>query len=66
VPVEVVDAVGAGDSFSAAFLFKFYQKNDPIDAAKFANRIGAMVASSHGAIVSKNKVQETLHQYSQL
>jgi fructokinase len=66
VPVEVVDAVGAGDSFSAAFLFKFYHKKDPIDAAKFANRIGAMVASSNGAIVAKNKVQETLHQYSQL
>jgi len=48
--VEVVDAVGAGDSFSAAFLYKYFQVGDPVKAASVANQIGAFVASSRGPI----------------
>ncbi|MCZ6522192.1 MAG: carbohydrate kinase [Bacteroidetes bacterium] len=48
--VEVVDAVGAGDSFSAAFLYKYFQVGDPVKAAFVANQIGAFVASSRGAV----------------
>ncbi|MEL6253034.1 MAG: carbohydrate kinase [Bacteroidota bacterium] len=48
--VEVVDTVGAGDSFSAAFLAIYFKKRDPIYAASVANQLGAFVASSHGPI----------------
>jgi len=48
--VEVVDAVGAGDAFSAAFVYKHFQTGDPLEAAEVANRIGGFVAGSRGAI----------------
>lgn len=49
-PIKVVDTVGAGDSFSAAFASVFIQTKDPIKAAKIANKVGGYVASSTGAI----------------
>ena len=48
--VKVVDTVGAGDSFSAAFLFKYFQTGDAATAAAVANQVGAFVASSRGPI----------------
>jgi len=48
--VEVADAVGAGDSFSASFMYKYYQTQDPVKAAYIGNQIGGFVASQHGAI----------------
>jgi fructokinase len=48
--VQLVDAVGAGDAFSAAFLFKYFQEKDPFKAAEAANKLGAFVASSRGPI----------------
>lgn len=50
VPVEVKDTVGAGDSFSAAFLCTYAKTNDPIKATSVANHVGAFVASSTGPI----------------
>jgi fructokinase len=50
VPVKVVDTVGAGDSFSAAFLVKYCKGESLEGCAKFANRIAAFVASKKGAI----------------
>ena len=49
-PVEVVDAVGAGDAFTAALIFA--RLNDwPLDAtARFANDVGGLVASRAGAM----------------
>jgi len=48
-PVTVVDTVGAGDAFTAAFLHG-YQNGWPIEkAAGFANALGAIVASRAGA-----------------
>jgi fructokinase len=47
---QLVDAVGAGDAFSAAFLFKYFQEKDPFKAAETANKLGAYVASSRGPI----------------
>lgn len=49
-PVDVVDAVGAGDAFSAGFLLKYCQGSSPVEAAELANRLGAFVASERGAI----------------
>jgi len=50
--VEVADAVGAGDSFSAAFMYVYFHKGDALAAAKIANQVGGFVASHHGAIPS--------------
>ena len=48
--VTVADTVGAGDSFSAAFLYAFFKWGDPVKAAAAANQVGAFVASSHGPL----------------
>jgi fructokinase len=50
IPVTVVDAVGAGDAFSAAFMHCFYNTGNAIAAATTANQIGAYVATKSGAI----------------
>ena len=50
--IKVVDTVGAGDSFSAAFACMHYQTGDPIKAATIANKVGGFVASSRGPIPS--------------
>jgi fructokinase len=49
-PVEVIDTVGAGDAFSAAFLHGLSQNWPAAEIAAFANRLGALVAASPGAI----------------
>jgi fructokinase len=49
-PVEVVDTVGAGDAFAAAFLHGLSALWPVAEIAAFANRVGALVASRHGAI----------------
>lgn len=64
IPTEkivVVDTVGAGDSFSAAFLATFFKKGDPVLAASVANQVGAFVASSAGPIpVYSDKIKKLL------
>ena len=49
-PVQVVDTVGAGDAFAAAFLHGLGSGWSTRDIADFANRVGALVASRRGAI----------------
>ena len=48
--VEVCDAVGAGDAFSAAFMHIYALSGDPLEAARAANQVGAFVATKTGAI----------------
>ncbi len=49
-PVEVVDAVGAGDAFTAA-LIAAVLRDWPLEAtADFANRVGALVTTRPGAM----------------
>lgn len=50
IKVDVADAVGAGDAFSAAFMFQYAKTKNAIKAASVANKIGAYVASKKGAI----------------
>lgn len=50
IPVQVADAVGAGDAFSAAFLAAWLRGEDAVAAAKAGNRRGAWVASQFGAV----------------
>jgi fructokinase len=50
VPVQVADAVGAGDAWAAAFLHGF-SAGWPLErTGAFANGVGALVASRQGAI----------------
>jgi len=49
-PIEVADTVGAGDAFAAAFLHGLSMNWPASKTASFANRLGALVASRHGAI----------------
>ncbi len=49
-PVNVVDTVGAGDAFAAAFMHGLSLNWPAAEIASFANRIGALVASRPGAI----------------
>jgi len=48
--VDVVDAVGAGDAFAAAFVHGLGSGWAPARVADFANRVGALVAGRAGAI----------------
>jgi len=47
--VEVADTVGAGDAFAAAFLHGIEQGWDAPRTGRFANAVGALVASRSGA-----------------
>ena len=49
-PVQVVDTVGAGDAFAAAFLHGLGNGWPTPAIADFANRVGALVASRRGGI----------------
>ncbi|MCA9008024.1 MAG: hypothetical protein KDA70_22325, partial [Planctomycetaceae bacterium] len=49
-PVEVADAVGAGDAFTAALISRRLLGWGWEQAALFANRVGGLVASQAGAM----------------
>jgi fructokinase len=48
--INVADTVGAGDAFAAAFMHGLICGWTVADTAALANRLGALVASRHGAI----------------
>ena len=48
--VDVVDAVGAGDAFAAAFMHGIVSTWPVASIARFANRAGAFIVRAHGAI----------------
>lgn len=50
IKIKVADAIGAGDAFSAAFMYYYNKTKNPIEAATIANKVGAFVASQTGAI----------------
>ena len=61
VPVEVTDAVGAGDAFSAAFMHCYFLNEDALSAARIANEVGAFVTTRRGAIPAySDLIKETL------
>jgi fructokinase len=48
IPVRVVDTIGAGDSFTAGLLCRVLEGTSIAEAARFANRLAACVASKPG------------------
>ncbi len=48
--VQVVDTVGAGDAFTAALIWSRLEGWELARSARFANRVGALVASRAGAM----------------
>ena len=48
--ISVADTVGAGDAFSAAFMYGLEQHWPLAQIADFANRLGALVATKSGAV----------------
>ncbi len=50
VKVKVIDTVGAGDSYSAAFLFSLLSGSSPRKSGLFASQVGAFVASQSGGV----------------
>lgn len=49
-PQDTIDVSGAGDTFTAAFIVKYYQLQDEPAAIKFANRKAAEVVSKRGVV----------------
>lgn len=58
VPVEVADTVGAGDSFSAAFLYGYFTTGDVKRAVNLASLVSSFVASKNGAIPAYDEAVE--------
>lgn len=57
-PVQVVDTVGAGDAFSAAFLWSWLQCGDVQKSLVAGNRRGGAVAGIQGALSDMNGIRE--------
>jgi sugar/nucleoside kinase (ribokinase family) len=57
---KVVDAIGAGDSFNAGFIYKFI-KNKPIETCQeFGNLIGAISTTAAGGTSAFSDLKSTL------
>ncbi len=60
--IDLLDTVGSGVAFSAAFLHTFLEERDPEAALRFGNAAGALTAETHGATIpiSKNQINELM------
>lgn len=62
--VVVADTIGAGDSFSAAFLWALFQGNTPEKAVECGNLMGSYVASQSGAVPDySSELMESIAKY---
>ena len=62
---EVVDSIGAGDSFNAGFIFKYIQGKDLAECQRFANVTGAInttAAGGTGAFANYQSIMEIARQ----
>jgi 2-dehydro-3-deoxygluconokinase len=50
ISVNAVDATGAGDTFSGAFLAEWLRSRDPYEAAAYGNVAAALSTLGHGAV----------------
>jgi 2-dehydro-3-deoxygluconokinase len=51
VLVDAIDATGAGDTFSGAFLAEWLRSRDPFQAAAYANVAAALSTQGRGAVI---------------
>ena len=60
--VNEVDPTGAGDVFAAAFLIRYAETRDPIDAARFANSAASFVVEGPGSstVPTRGQVEDRL------
>jgi 2-dehydro-3-deoxygluconokinase len=57
-PVEAVDASGAGDAFTGAFLADWLAHGDPFRAANYGNAAAALKTRGYGAIAPMPRREE--------
>ncbi len=57
---NVVDAIGAGDSFNAGFIFKFISGSSPEDCQTFGNLIGAISTTQPGGTTAFTGYEDTM------
>ena len=57
-PQDTIDVSGAGDTFTAAFIVKYFQLKDERTAIQFANRKAAEVVSKRGVVTPDVDTQE--------
>lgn len=57
---QVIDAIGAGDSFNAGFIFRYIQDRDLNDCQEFANLIGAVSTTKPGGTTAFINYHETM------
>lgn len=50
LPVQAVDATGAGDTFDGAFLAEYLRTGNPHAAARYANAAAALSTQGYGAV----------------
>jgi bifunctional ADP-heptose synthase (sugar kinase/adenylyltransferase) len=50
-PRETIDVSGAGDTFTASFILKFYQSKNVEESIDFANKMASLVVSKKGVSV---------------
>ena len=60
IDVRVVDTVGAGDSFSAAFLYGYFMTGDLEQGARLAAEVSSFVTSRNGAVPPYSKEIKTV------
>jgi sugar/nucleoside kinase (ribokinase family) len=47
-PKETIDVSGAGDTFTASFILKYYETKDIPNSIVFANKMSSIVVSKRG------------------
>lgn len=57
---QVVDAIGAGDSFNTGFIFRYIQDYGLCECQEFANLIGAISTTKAGGTTAFINYQETM------
>ena len=56
IPTDVISTVGAGDSFGAAFLTKYFEGKPIDECLKFASRISSFVCSKKEAVPELSEI----------
>lgn len=61
-PANEVDPTGAGDVFAAAYLIRFHESGDPLDAARFASAAASFCVEAEGTlgIPARDDVEDRL------